>query len=125
MITRVLSDYNNQNITADAWVASTRKRLAQADRALSGLELRTASITDAAVAERLRGFDRRRGETLTAFKRLLSVVSGHSSTSETAAQNLVNRRLRAYQRESQRLTDLMVPYLTDEQRDLLKRARGA
>jgi hypothetical protein len=102
MLTRVLADYNNNAITAEQWMTSSRKRLSQADKALAGMRRRTGAISDQRVAAQLRRFDRRRAQTLTAFNRLLGVVSGPSAGTEQQAQQLVNRRLRASPANSRR-----------------------
>jgi hypothetical protein len=125
MLTRVLADYNNPKVTGEQWVSSTRKRLAQSDRALSGLRRHTAALEDAPMRQQLRRHDRVRANALSAFERLLGVVQRGDAGDQEPARKLVNRRLLAYQRESRRLLDLMRPYLSDKERALIARAAGA
>jgi hypothetical protein len=124
MLTRVLADYNDQKVTGEQWVASTRKRLAQADRAMSGLRRHTAAVQDTAMQRQLRRFDRVRSNALSAFRHLLSGVEGSDSAQVASATKLVNRRLVEYRAEGRRLMGLISPYLTQEELKLLSRAGG-
>jgi hypothetical protein len=124
MLTRVLADYNDQKVTGEQWVASTRKRLAQADRALSGLRRHTAAIQDAPMRQQLRRHHRVRANALGAFEHLLGAVQRGEPSEQEPARKLVNRRLAAYRRENRRLLDLMRPYLSDNERELFRAAAG-
>jgi hypothetical protein len=124
MLTRVLADYNDPKVTGEQWVASTRKRLAQADRALSGLRRHTAALDDAPMREQLRRHARVRANALGAFEHLLGAVQRGEASEQESARKLVNRRLAAYRRENRRLLDLMRPYLSDDERELFTRAAG-
>jgi hypothetical protein len=124
MLTRVLADYNDPKVTGEQWVASTRKRLAQADRALSGLRRHTAALDDAPMRQQLRRHARVRANALGAFEHLLGAVQRGEASEQESARKLVNRRLAAYRRENRRLLDLMRPYLSDDERELFTRAAG-
>lgn len=108
---------------AAAWVASTRNRLRQADRALSGLRPRAGALVDEPVARQVQRHDHFRPALLAAFSGLLYAVN--DGVDEQSAQQVLNRRLRSYQREGRRLADLMEPYFTDEQCRVFRRAGGA
>jgi hypothetical protein len=124
MLTRVLAEYNDPKVTGEQWVASTRKRLAQADRALSGLRRHTAALEDAPMRQQLRRHARVRANALGAFEHLLGAVQREEASEQESARKLVNRRLAAYRRENRRLLDLMRPYLSDDERELFTRAAG-
>lgn len=115
MISRVLRDYNNQNITAAAWLASTQRRLRRADKAATLLRSRTASVQDAAIKSQFAKLDRVRANTLSAFRRLLGAVESGTREDEFRAQDLVNRRLRQYRKANRHIFDLARPYYTAEE----------
>jgi hypothetical protein len=123
-VTRVLTDYGDQKVTAEAWIATSRQRLRQADRALSGMRQRTSALSDASVRAQLTRLDSVRAGMLEALNRLLATVRDGDGTAEPRMQRLVDRRLAAYQRTNRHLIALMEPYLSDEAKDQIRQAAG-
>ncbi|HWK30113.1 MAG TPA: hypothetical protein VNS09_26315 [Solirubrobacter sp.] len=120
-VTRVIDDYGDTKIGYSEWIASSKQRLRNADRALSAMRNRTADITDSDVQVQLRRLDKARTGIHTALSRLLGVVRDGQADSEPRIQRLVDRRVAAYQRVTRDLRTLMEPYLSDEQKEQLGR----